>query len=33
LPSFFKEHSEGHISDSEYEKLYAEYDELHNLQN
>lgn len=33
LPSFFKEHNEGRISDSEYEKLYAEYDELHNLQN
>lgn len=33
LPSFFKEHNEGHISDSEFEKLYAEYDELHNLQN
>ena len=33
LPSFFKEHNEGRISDSEFEKLYAEYDELHNLQN
>jgi serine/threonine protein kinase len=33
LPSFFEEHNEGRISDSEFEKLYAEYDELHNLQN
>ena len=33
LPSFFTEHNEGRISDSEYEKLYAEYDELLNLQN
>lgn len=33
LPSFFEEHNEGRISDSEFEKLYAEYDELLNLQN
>ena len=33
LPSFFKEHNEGRISDSEFEKLYAEYDESLNLQN
>ena len=33
LPSFFTEHNEGRISDSEFEKLYAEYDELLNLQN
>ena len=30
LPSFFTEHNEGRISDSEFEKLYAEYDELAN---
>ena len=30
LPSFFKEHCEGHISDSEYEKLYTEYNKLAN---
>ena len=28
LPSFFEEHNEGRISDSEFEKLYAEYYEL-----
>lgn len=33
LPSFFEEHNEGRISNSEFEKLYAEYDELLNLQN
>ena len=30
LPSFFKEHNEGRISDSEYEKLYTTYNKLAN---
>ena len=30
LPSFLKEHNEGRISDSEFEKLYAEYNKLAN---
>ena len=33
LPSFVNEYKEGRISYSEFEKLYAEYDELLNLQN
>lgn len=30
LPSFFKEHNEGRISDSEFEKLYTTYNKLAN---
>jgi hypothetical protein len=30
LPSFFKEHNEGRISDSEFEKLYTAYNKLAN---